>query len=118
VDRNADSGGSEVRFGSYVEHMASAFGQADRRTPFCSYCMGLILPGERKCNEPIAARLEPCRVEGAHQSLHHFVANAYWSQEGLATPASKSSSALRARSASVGPVDRLEFGGDRLAVLP
>ena len=48
-----------------------------------AYCMGLILPGERKCNEPIAARLEPCRVEGAHQSLHHFVANAYWSQEGL-----------------------------------
>src|SRR5271157_5276404 len=56
---------------------------ADRRAPFGSYCKGLILPGERKSVEPIAARVEPSRVQGAHQSLHHFVANADWSQEAL-----------------------------------
>ena len=58
--------------------MARALGHADRRTPFRSYCMGLILPGERKSVAPIAARLEPRRVQGAHQSLPHFVANADW----------------------------------------
>ena len=42
-----------------------------------------MLPGERKSVEPIAARVEPSRVQGAHQSLHHFVANADWSQEAL-----------------------------------
>src|ERR1700690_1316505 len=83
VDRNADGEGSESRFASYVEHMASTLGHADRRTPFRSYCTGLILPGERKSVEPIAARVEPRRVQGAHQSLHHFVANADWSQEDL-----------------------------------
>src|SRR6516165_8990003 len=31
----------------------------------------------------MAARVEPRRVQGAHQSLHHFVANADWSQEDL-----------------------------------
>ena len=83
MDRSADIGGSEDRFASYVERMAAGLGHADRRTPFRSYCMGLILPGERKSVEPIAARVEPRRVQGAHQSLHHFVANADWSQEDL-----------------------------------
>ena len=83
MDRKADGEGSESRFASYVEHIASTLGHADRRTPFRSYCAGLILPGDRKSIEPIAARIEPRRVQGAHQSLHHFVANADWSQEDL-----------------------------------
>jgi hypothetical protein len=80
VDRSTEGEGREARFASYVERMASALGHADRRAPFRSYCAGLILPGERKSIEPIAARVEPRRVQGAHQSLHHFVANADWSQ--------------------------------------
>ena len=83
MDRSTEGEGREARFASYVEHMASALGHADRRTPFRSYCAGLILPGERKSIEPIAARVEPRRVQGAHQSLHHFVANADWSQADL-----------------------------------
>ena len=68
MDRKAGSEGSESRFASYVEHIASTLGHADRRTPFRSYCAGLILPGDRKSVEPIAARIEPSRVQGAHQS--------------------------------------------------
>ncbi len=45
--------------------------------------VGVVLPGERKSVEPMAARVEPRRVQGAHQSLHHFGANADWSQEDL-----------------------------------
>jgi SRSO17 transposase len=83
VDRSAERADSESRFASYVERVGAVLGHADRRTPFRSYCAGLILPGERKSVEPIAARVEPRRVQGAHQSLHHFVANADWSPEAL-----------------------------------
>ena len=31
----------------------------------------------------MAARVEPARVQAAHQSLHHFVAKAEWSDEGV-----------------------------------
>lgn len=70
--------GIESRFVAYVERLAPALGHADRAAPFRAYCTGLILPGERKSVEPMAARVEPGRVGAAHQSLHHFVAKAAW----------------------------------------
>lgn len=72
------SGSSESRFNPYVEAVISALGHADRAVPFRSYCTGLLLPGDRKSVEPMAARVEPARVQAAHQSLHHFVAKAEW----------------------------------------
>lgn len=71
-------GSSQSRFAGYVERLAMALGHADRETPFRAYCVGLMLPGERKSVEPLAARVEPGRVRAAHQSLHHFVAKAPW----------------------------------------
>ena len=76
-----DASTSESRFATYVERLSSALGHADRKGPLKSYCMGLILPGERKSVEPMAARIDPGRVGAAHQSLHHFVAKADWSDE-------------------------------------
>jgi SRSO17 transposase len=46
-----------------------------------NYCMGLLLPGERKSVEPMAARLAPRNVRRMHQSLHHLVADAPWDDE-------------------------------------
>jgi SRSO17 transposase len=46
-----------------------------------NYCTGLLLPGERKSVEPMAARLAPDNVRRMHQSLHHLVADAPWSDE-------------------------------------
>jgi SRSO17 transposase len=66
------AGGSESRFAAYVEAITSALGYADRVTPFRSYCAALLLPGARKSVEPMAARIEPARVQAAHQLLHHF----------------------------------------------
>ena len=74
---------SESRFASYVEALTTALGHADRAMPFRSYCTGLLLPGDRKSVEPLAARVEPGRVQAAHQSLHHFVAKAEWSDEAV-----------------------------------
>jgi SRSO17 transposase len=46
-----------------------------------NYCTGLLLPGERKSVEPMAARLAPENVRRTHQSLHHLVADAPWDDE-------------------------------------
>jgi len=73
----------EQRFSEYLEHLSSSLGHADRVEPFKAYSLGLLLPGERKSIEPMAARVAPARVSAAHQSLHHFVAEANWSEEAL-----------------------------------
>jgi SRSO17 transposase len=69
------------RFAAYVEAMAGVIGHADRAEPLRDYCLGLLMPGERKSVEPIAAITAPARVSAKHQSLLHFVANAPWSDE-------------------------------------
>jgi SRSO17 transposase len=75
--------GWEERFGDYVERLGDVLGHADRRAPLRAYCTGLLLPGERKSVEPMAARVDPFRVGAAHQSLHHFVAKAAWDDGAL-----------------------------------
>jgi SRSO17 transposase len=72
-------GTNEARFAAYVDALSVALGHADRIAPMRAYCTGLILPGERKSIEPMAARVEPERVQAAHQSLHHLIASADWS---------------------------------------
>src|SRR5450755_1557955 len=47
------------------------------------YLRGLMLPGGRKSVEPMAARVQPQNVRSAHQSMHHLVADADWSDQGL-----------------------------------
>ena len=71
------------RFAAYIEGLAEAAGHADRNVPLKNYCMGLLLPGERKSVEPMAARLAPDRVRRMHQSLHHVVADAPWRDEAV-----------------------------------
>ena len=66
-----------------MEGLAKAAGHADRAVPLKSYCTGLLLPGERKSVEPMAARLAPDNVRRMHQSLHHLVADAPWSDEAM-----------------------------------
>jgi SRSO17 transposase len=83
VGLKTSAAGSGSRFTAYVEAITSALGHADRAAPFQSYCAGRLLPGERKSVEPMAACLHPARVPAAHQSLHHFVAKADWSDEAV-----------------------------------
>jgi SRSO17 transposase len=66
-----------------MEGLATAAGHEDRQAPLKNYCKGLLLPGERKSIEPMAARLDPENVQPMRQSLHHLVAKAPWSDEVL-----------------------------------
>ena len=77
----SESGPQEKRFAAYMEGLAKVAGHADRETPLKNYCAGLLLPGERKSVEPMAARLAPDNIQRMHQSLHHLVADAPWSDE-------------------------------------
>lgn len=71
------------RFEKYLEHLAEGLGHADRHAGLKDYCTGLMLPLERKSVEPLAASADPKHVSAKHQSLHHFVAKAEWSDEVL-----------------------------------
>ncbi|QGY76596.1 IS701 family transposase [Xanthomonas hyacinthi] len=73
----------EERFEQYAEVIAAALSHADRRLPSQWYLKGLMLPGGRKSVEPMAARVHPHNVRSAHQSMHHLVADADWSDQGL-----------------------------------
>jgi SRSO17 transposase len=79
--KNAPLPNIEARFRAYAEKLSTALGHADRVEPFQAYCTGLLLPVERKSVEPMAARLAPGQVSAKHQSLHHFVAKAAWSDD-------------------------------------
>ncbi len=72
---------SRYRFSKYVEGIASVIGHADRVRPLWDYFVGLVMPGERKSVEPIAAMTAPERVGPQHQSLLHFVNQSPWSDE-------------------------------------
>src|SRR5947209_5214462 len=76
-------GPQERRFAAYIEGLANAAGHQDRHAPLMNYCKGLLLPGERKSIEPMAARLDAKNVQRVRQSLHHLVAKAPWSDETL-----------------------------------
>jgi SRSO17 transposase len=72
---------SESRFEAYVDGLVAAIGHADRAEPLRDYCLGLLMPGDRKSVEPMAAVTAPARVAAQHQSLLHFVGNAPWLDE-------------------------------------
>jgi SRSO17 transposase len=76
-------GPDEKRFAAYMDGLAQAAAHMDRQEPLKNYCKGLLLPGERKSIEPMAARLDPSNVQPMRQSLHHLVAKAPWSDEAL-----------------------------------
>ena len=71
----------QERLVAYIAALAEVIGHADRAVLLRDYCLGLLLPGERKSVEPIATITAPARVSAQHQSLLHFVANAPWSDE-------------------------------------
>src|ERR671920_1480135 len=74
---------SEQRLQDYLSRLTAVLGHADRKARLVGYCTGLLLPGERKSVQPMAARLEPAQVPSLHQALHHFVATAAWRDEAV-----------------------------------
>lgn len=74
---------SEAAFDAYIDALIGVIGHADRAEPLKDYCLGLLMPMERKSVEPLAAVTAPSRVAAKHQSLLHFVGQAPWSDATL-----------------------------------
>ena len=70
-----------AEFERYMEHLCAGLGHSDRHAGLRGYCTGLMAPLKRKSVEPMAAHLAPASTRSRHQSLHHFVAEAAWSDE-------------------------------------
>src|SRR6201994_4265718 len=73
----------EARLAAYLDAIVGGLGHVRGAAAARPYCPGLLLPGERKSIEPMAARLEPAHVQAKHQSLHHVVAQAEWDDAAL-----------------------------------
>lgn len=70
-------------FAKYVSALSETLLHADRVGPMHDYCRGLMLSGDRKSVEPMAALVAPQRAGAKHQSMHHFVAKAEWSDTAM-----------------------------------
>jgi SRSO17 transposase len=80
-----DAHSIESRLARYVEGLASVIGHAARIPPLRDYCVGLLMPCERKSVEPMAAVTAPARVSAQHQSLLHFIGEGGWSDQKVLT---------------------------------
>mgnify|MGYP000387901254 CR=1 FL=1 len=82
---------SEGRFSAYVEGLVSVIGHADRAKPLRDYCVGLLMPGERKSVEPMAARAcgSPKEMEAMHRKLLRFVNESMWQDRPIREYAAK-----------------------------
>ena len=73
------------RLESYFDALGDILGDVRRKASFSMYCTGLMLDGERKSMEPIAARLSgnPKDTERAHDHIQHMVADGKWSDRAV-----------------------------------
>ena len=67
----------------FLSSIAEVLGNKRRNQQLRGYVTGLLLPGERKSVEPMAAKIEPGNVRQRHQSLHHFVADSPWEDQAV-----------------------------------
>jgi SRSO17 transposase len=67
---------SLAEFPEFLEPLVAEMGRSERREGATLYVQGLLMPGERKSTEPIAARLE---VE--MQKLQQFLADSPWDDQ-------------------------------------
>src|SRR6201993_6264 len=68
---------SASRFEAYVEALVSVIGHADRARPLRDYCVGLMLPCERKSVEPMGCG----DGAGAHRGATSVAAAFCWQWE-------------------------------------
>jgi hypothetical protein len=68
---------------TFVDMLTADFGRPERRAAMAQYITGLLLDGERKSIEPIAARLvdRPDQIEAMRQRLQQCVVVSPWDAE-------------------------------------
>jgi SRSO17 transposase len=84
MDDLLDSDGVD-RLEAYFDGIADLLGDVRRKASFATYAMGLLLEGERKSVEPIAARTcgDPTGTERAHDRMLNFLVDSTWSDRAV-----------------------------------
>ena len=78
--------GWEQRLDRYLDALVKALrssGWCGTMETFCSYCLGLLIPGERKSMEPVAARVDPEHVEARYASIQRLITDSKWDYQAL-----------------------------------
>lgn len=75
--------GEMGRLDQFLNEVVSVLGHKDRAVPCRDYCLGLLLDGDRKSMEPMAARLAPASTGARHQQLQNFVTYSQWNDEAV-----------------------------------
>src|ERR1700679_285511 len=71
-------GAQTDRLDKFLDKLVAVLGHKDRHGPCRDYCLGLLLDGDRKSMEPMAARLAPASTGARHQQLQNFVTHSRW----------------------------------------
>ena len=113
MDGSAEGWGDELQ--RWLEPFLARLGRKEQRRWAPFYLKGLLLPGERKSVEPMAARVAP----GDLQQLHHFVSTSPWAtaplEDELAKAAPWATAPLEDELAKA--ADRLVGGPDAVLVV-
>src|SRR5215471_2030423 len=75
----------ELELGEYLDSLIAGMGRPERRRAMGWYVTGLLLDGERKSIEPIAARLvdDASEIEAMRQRLQQAVSVSTWLDDEL-----------------------------------
>src|SRR5271156_4842280 len=76
-------GAQTDRLDQFLDELVAVLGHKDRHGPCRDYCLGLLLDGDRKSMEPMAARLAPASTGARHQQLQNFVTHSRWDDEAV-----------------------------------
>jgi SRSO17 transposase len=66
-----------ARMGEFVRTIGAGLSAPQRRR-FAEYAQGLLLPGERKSMEPLAARLDPEHAMARYKTFQRFISVSHW----------------------------------------
>lgn len=76
--KSTDVDALEKRMAEFMAHVGQALGSRPQRKRFAQYALGLLLPGERKSMEPMAARIDPEHAMARFKTFQRFIACSDW----------------------------------------
>lgn len=73
------------RLNSYFDALGQQLKHSKQRESFALYTLGLLMEGERKSVEPLAARLcaDPSRIRATTEKLLHFIGDSPWNDQAI-----------------------------------
>jgi SRSO17 transposase len=78
--------GSDERMDEFIDFLVGKMRHAQwwgRKEVVGGYCQGLIMEGDRKSMEPMAARLDPLHTRAQYQAMQHLVTDSEWDHHTL-----------------------------------